>query len=322
MIIDILLLIVGAATILWGADKLTDAASSLAHKLNVSDTVIGLTVVAMGSSLPEFSVSLFSSIQGSGGMSAGNIVGSNMFNILLIVGAVAIVNPLTVQKATIWKDIPLTILSSLVLLFLSKDILLSGANRDVLSRADGGVMLMFFLIFLSYTYSLAKHKPASSEEGQIKEMSVMMIVVWLLIGFVCLIGGGELLVESGTSIARQLGVSETVIGLTILAGGTSLPEFVASLIAARKGFSGMAIGNVVGSCLFNTFFVLGVCSTVNPMEVGDINIVQLLALVFSGTLVWLFCATRALVEKWEGIIMCLSYIAFIVYLILEESSLN
>ena len=315
MVIDILLLLCGAALILWGADKLTDGAASLARRLKVSDTVIGLTVVAMGSSLPEFSVSLFSSIQGSGGMSAGNIVGSNLFNILFIVGAVAFITPLQATKATVWKDIPLTILASLVLLLLSKDVLLGSTSEDVLTRADGGVMMMFFLIFLSYTFSIAKHK--APEDSSVKEMSLPKTLLWLLVGFVCLIGGGEMLVESGTSIARQLGVSETIIGLTILAGGTSLPEFVASLIAARKGLSGMAIGNVVGSCVFNIFFVLGVCSLVRPMEVSDISLVQLSALVASGLLVWLFTATKTSINRIEGIVMCLCYIAFITYLVLE-----
>lgn len=315
MVIDFMLLLFGAALILWGADKLTDGAASLARRLKVSDTVIGLTVVAMGSSLPEFSVSLFSSIQGSGGMSAGNIVGSNLFNILFIVGAVAFITPLQATKATVWKDIPLTILASLVLLLLSKDVLLGSTSEDVLTRADGGVMMMFFLIFLSYTFSIAKHK--APEDSSVKEMSLPKTLLWLLVGFVCLIGGGEMLVESGTSIARQLGVSETIIGLTILAGGTSLPEFVASLIAARKGMSGMAIGNVVGSCVFNIFFVLGVCSLVRPMEVSDISLVQLSALVASGLLVWLFTATKTSINRIEGIVMCLCYIAFITYLVLE-----
>ena len=315
MVIDFMLLLFGAALILWGADKFTDGAASLARRLKVSDTVIGLTVVAMGSSLPEFSVSLFSSIQGSGGMSAGNIVGSSLFNVLCIVGAVAFITPLQATKATVWKDIPLTILASLVLLLLSKDVLLGSTSEDVLTRADGGVMMMFFLIFLSYTFSIAKHK--APEDSSVKEMSLPKTLLWLLVGFVCLIGGGEMLVESGTSIARQLGVSETIIGLTILAGGTSLPEFVASLIAARKGMSGMAIGNVVGSCVFNIFFVLGVCSLVRPMEVSDISLVQLSALVASGLLVWLFTATKTSINRIEGIVMCLCYIAFITYLVLE-----
>lgn len=318
MIIDILLLIVGAAAILWGADKLTDGASALAHRLNVSDVVIGLTVVAMGSSLPEFSVSLFSSIQGSGGMSAGNIVGSNLFNILVILGAVAIVSPLHVTKATVWKDIPFTIVSSLVLFVLAKDQMLLGAETDMLTRIDGLIMLFFFLLFLSYTYSLAKHKPAADENMEVKEMSMPMILMWLVIGFACLIGGGECLVESGTSLARRFGVSETVIGLTILAGGTSLPEFAASLIAARKGSVGMAVGNVVGSCLFNTFFVLGVCPLVNPMNVSDINNIQLFTLIGSGCMLWLFCFTRRTLSKLEGSVMCLSYCAFILYLIYSQ----
>lgn len=317
MLIDIVLLLLGAFLILWGADRLTDGAASLARRLNVSDTVIGLTVVAMGSSLPEFSVSLFSSIQGSGGMSAGNIVGSNMFNTLFIVGAVAFVSPLQATKATVWKDIPLTILASIVLMLLSKDVLLGdgSASSDILTRADGAVMIMFFLIFLSYTFSIAKHKTSSNTS--VKEMPLWKTLLWLLLGFVCLIGGGEMLVESGTSIARQLGVSETIIGLTILAGGTSLPEFVASLIAARKGMCGMAIGNVVGSCIFNIFFVLGVCSLVRPMEVTDISPLQLYALIASGILMWLFTATKTLINKMEGLTMCLCYIAFIVYLILS-----
>lgn len=331
MILDILFLAVGAALILWGADKLTDGASALARRLNVSDLVIGLTVVAMGSSLPEFSVSLFSAIQGSGGMSAGNIVGSNLFNVLAIVGAVAVICPLSVTRRTVFKDIPFTIIASLALLFMSKDHIFGSSDVDVLSRGDGLVLVMFFLIFMSYTYSLAMAKRNETEsvsdsmDGETKtsgdtaeeskEMSMVMIFVWLLVGFACLIGGGEVLVNSGTSLARQFGVSETVIGLTILAGGTSLPEFAASLIAARKGSSSMAIGNVVGSCLFNIFFVLGVCSSITPMNVGDINLIQLVTLVLSGVMMLLFAYTKLRVNRLEGAFMCLSYIAFIGYLI-------
>lgn len=317
MLLDIILLVVGAAVILWGADKLTDASSSLARRLNVSDMVIGLTVVAMGSSLPEFSVSLFSSIQGSGGMSAGNIVGSNLFNILFILGAVALVAPLKISKATVWKDIPLTILSSVVLFLLAKDTMLWGAESDVLNIVDGIIMICFFLVFLSYTYSLAKHKPSTVECGDVQEMTLPHTIFWLLVGFACLIGGGDLLVESGTALARQLGVSETVIGLTILAGGTSLPEFAASLIAAHKGSHGMAVGNVVGSCIFNIFFVLGVCSSINPMNVSDVSDIQLYTLIGSSLLLWLFCSTRRSLSRLEGLVMCIAYAAFIVYLIMS-----
>ena len=316
MLLDIIFLVAGAVIILWGADRLTDGSSALARRLNVSETVIGLTVVAMGSSLPEFSVSLFSSIQGSGGMSAGNIVGSNLFNILVITGAVAVVKPISINATTIWKDIPLTILASLALFFLANDILLTGQSENILTRSDGAVMILFFLIFLSYTYSLSKNKP--QENNKVKEeMPTWKILIFLLLGFSCLVGGGEMLVEAGTSLARTFGISETVIGLTILAGGTSLPEFAASLIAARKGSVGMAVGNVVGSCVFNIFFVLGVCSSVNPMQVGDIDIVQYTALVGSGLLMWIFCHSKRALERWEGGVMCFCYVAFITYLVLQ-----
>lgn len=332
MIIDLINLVLGACLILWGADKLTDGASSMARRLSVSDLVIGLTVVAMGSSLPEFSVSLFSAIQGSGGMSAGNIVGSNLFNVLAIVGAVAMICPLTVTHRTVFKDIPFTIIASLALMLLCKDHLFGSSTDDVLSRADGLVLVMFFLIFMSYTYSLATAKQDSNnggtealenaddskqsrEESSSELMSWRKIILLLLVGFCGLIAGGELLVDSGTSLARQMGVSETVIGLTILAGGTSLPEFAASLIAARKGSSGMAIGNVVGSCLFNIFFVLGVCSSITPMNVADINMVQLITLVGSGAMMWFFSFTRLRITRIEGAIMFASYVAFIAYLI-------
>ena len=315
MILDIILLIIGAAIILWGADRLTDGASALARRMNISETVIGLTVVAMGSSLPEFSVSLFSSIQGSGGMSAGNIVGSNLFNILFILGAVAMIRPLEIRPATMWKDIPLTILASLALFFLASDTLLSGQSANILTRADGGVMVLFFLIFLSYTYSIAKNKESTDEGVKAEDTPIWKIAGLLLLGFACLIGGGELLVQSGTSLARTFGVSETVIGLTILAGGTSLPEFAASLIAARKGSVGMAIGNVVGSCIFNIFFVLGVCSSVRPMIVNDISDVQYGVLIGSCILLWLFSHSKSLLERWEGFVMATIYVGFIIYLI-------
>lgn len=322
MLISILIIVVGAFLIMFGADKLTDGASALAKKLNVSDMVIGLTVVAMGSSLPEFSVSLFSSLQGSAGMSAGNIVGSNLFNTLVIVGAVAMISPLKVSSSTVWKDIPFTIAASLVLLFLLKDNYFTGHGDDVLSRSDGLVLLVFFGIFMVYTFSLALHDNHlnADENGEIADMSGLKLTVFIIIGFVCLIGGGELFVNGASELARQLGVSETVIGLTILAAGTSLPELAASVIAARKGAAGMAIGNVVGSCLFNIFFILGVCSSITPMVVGDVSILQMCALVLSGLLLLIFSYTSYLVKRWEGFVLVLLYILFIIYTVI--SSIN
>lgn len=299
---------------MWGADRLTDGSSALAKRLDVSDLVIGLTVVAMGSSLPEFSVSFFSSLKGSAGMSAGNIVGSNLFNTLMIVGVVAMIKPLNVIKHTVWKDILFTLAASMALLFLLKDTFFSGAAKDILSRADGLVLLLFFAIFMSYTFSLAKNGNHLDEQGgEVADMPVWKITLYILLGFACLIGGGELFVDGAADLARLMGVSETIIGMTILAAGTSLPELAASVIAARKGSADMAIGNVVGSCLFNIFFILGVCSAVTPMEVSDVSMVQLLTLVGSGMMFFFFSFSKYKVERWEGVIMTLTYIAFLAY---------
>ena len=291
-----------------------DGSAGIAAKFGIPQLVIGLTIVAMGTSAPEAAVSISAALKDNADITIGNIVGSNLFNVLVIIGAVAVVKPLSLTKSTVRKDIPFTIVASTVLFLLAKDVLVDDGPSDILSRVDGCIMLFFFMLFLSYTYSLAKHKPASSEEIHVKEMSIPMIICMLLLGFACLIGGGELLVKSGTSLARALGVSETVIGLTILAGGTSLPEFAASLMAARKGSVGLAVGNVVGSCLFNIFFVLGVCSLVTPMEVNDISAVQFWVLIGSGVLMWLF-SVNCKIGRLEGLTMCLAYVLYIVYLI-------
>lgn len=320
MLISIVYLIAGALLIMWGADKLTDGASSLAKRMDISNMVIGLTVVAMGSSLPEFSVSLFSSLKGSAGMSAGNIVGSNLFNTLVIVGVVAMIRPLKVNASTVWKDILFTLAASLALLFLLKDVFFIGSTQDVLSRSDGLVLLLFFGIFMGYTFSMARHGIHSDEEkgGDVPEMLPWSkTFFFILLGFGCLIGGGELFVDGAAELARLLGVSETVIGLTILAAGTSLPELAASVMAARKGSADMAIGNVVGSCLFNIFFILGVCSTVSPMVVDDVSMGQLLVLAGSGLMFFLFSFTRYTIERWEGVIMTLTYIGFLAFTVLS-----
>jgi len=323
MLLSILTILVGAVAIMYGADKLTDGASAMAKRLNVSDLVIGLTVVAMGSSLPEFSVSLFSALKGSAGMSAGNIVGSNLFNTLVIVGVVAMITPLKVSKNTVWKDIPFTIAASLGLFLLLKDSLFTDAQVDVLSRADGMILLLFFVIFMYYTFSLAyKSKEEVKEEGSgdaINDMPVWKIATYILIGFACLIGGGELFVDGASDLARALGISETIIGMTILAAGTSLPELAASIIAAKKGEAGMAIGNVVGSCLFNIFFILGVCATVSPMYVTDVSTLQLGVLIGSGLLMFLCAKTHLEVKRWEGWLLTLSYLAFLAYTIIDIS---
>lgn len=319
LVYSIGIIVVGILLIMHGADNLTDGSSALARKLKVSDMVIGLTVVAMGSSLPEFSVSLFSSLKGSAGMSAGNIVGSNLFNTLVIVGVVAMISPLKVSKNTVWKDIPFTIISSLALLFLLKDVAFGSGEIDVLSRTDGLVLLLFFIIFMSYTFSLASSGVNADENSQVNipDMPNWKMIGMIILGFAELIFGGEFFVDGAADLARIMGISETIIGMTIIAAGTSLPELAASVMAARKGSAGMSIGNVVGSCLFNTFFVLGVCSSITPMVVTDVTMPQMLLLVFSGLLMFFFSYTDLKVKRWEGLVMTLLYVGFIAYTVIE-----
>lgn len=318
ILISLIIIILGAILIMFGANKLTDGSSGLAKKLNVSDLVIGLTVVAMGSSLPEFAVSLFSALQGSSGMSCGNIVGSNLFNTLMIVGAVALISPLKVTKNTVFKDIPFTLVASVALFLLMKDSLFVTDSKDILSRADGLVLLLFFGIFMVYTLSLAFNgiNQDDTDSEKVPDMTYTNIFIYIFVGFICLIGGGEAFVKGATTLARELGVSETIIGMTILAAGTSLPELAASVIAARKGAAGMAIGNVVGSCLFNIFFILGICSTITPMPVDDVTNLQMIVLISSGLMLYIFSFTHYEVKRWEGWIMALSYVAFIAYTVI------
>ena len=311
---SILYLIIGIVLILWGADKLTDGATGIARRFCINELVIGLTVVAFGTSLPEFVVSFTATLQGTSGISIGNIMGSNIFNILAIVGVTAMVSPIAVSKDTIQKDVPFAILSSAALMVLALDVLLGVNESNWLSRGDGLVMLMFFAVFMAYTFSIAGSEEGKDEQCVIP-MSYAKIGLYVLLGLSGLIFGGKLFVNGATDIALSLGMSETVVGLTIVAAGTSLPELATSVVAARKGSSSIAIGNVIGSNLFNVFFILGFCSTVCPMPIGEISSVDLGLLLMSPVLLWLFSASKRKVERWEGAVLFLIYIAYTAYLI-------
>ncbi len=321
MILDIILTIVGAALVLVGADKLTDGSVALARRFSIPEMVIGLTIVAFGTSLPEFIVSLFASIQGAPAMSIGNIVGSNLFNTLMIVGLSAVVCPIVISRATVAKDIPLSLLASIALPALALDTVFSGsADGDVLSHGDGIVLLCFFAIFMAYTFSMAKSGRmdgvGETSEGATPQLSGWRTTLYIVLGIAGLIGGGELFVDGACGIARSLGVSEAVIGLTLVAGGTSLPELATSVVAARKGKSDIAIGNVVGSNLFNIFWILGVCATVSPLAVQGIRPADFAVLVGSMVLFWLFARTKHRVERWEGAVLVACYVAYLTALIL------
>lgn len=319
--LNIIFLLAGLALILLGANILTDGSASVAKRFNVSDLVIGLTIVAFGTSAPELVISVLSSLKGSAEMAIGNVVGSNIFNILMIIGCTALVMPMKVGDGTMSKEIPLVILSSLVLAAFANDVLLDGGAANVISRIDGLVLLGFFLIFMRYTFAIARNGGESQEESQeIKLMPVWKSAVFILGGFAGLIGGGQLFVEGASGVARSLGVSESIIGLTLVAGGTSLPELATSVTAALKKNPGIAIGNVIGSNLFNIFFVLGCSASIAPLPMGNINNMDMAVLVGSSVLFWLvgwFFRKRTITRP-EGALLILCYVAYTTWLILQQ----
>ncbi|MDY3068376.1 MAG: calcium/sodium antiporter [Parabacteroides sp.] len=319
--LNIIFLLAGLALILLGANILTDGSASVAKRFNISDLVIGLTIVAFGTSAPELVISVLSSLKGSAEMAIGNVVGSNIFNILMIIGCTALVMPMKVGDGTMSKEIPLVILSSLVLAAFANDVLLDGGAANVISRIDGLVLLGFFLIFMRYTFAIARNGGESQEESQeIKLMPVWKSVVFILGGLAGLIGGGQLFVEGASGVARSLGVSESIIGLTLVAGGTSLPELATSVTAALKKNPGIAIGNVIGSNLFNIFFVLGCSASIAPLPMGNINNLDMAVLVGSSVLFWLvgwFFRKRTITRP-EGALLILCYVAYTTWLILQQ----
>ncbi len=323
---NLILLVGGLLLILWGANGLTDGAASVAKRFNIPNIVIGLTIVAFGTSAPELTVSVSSALKGSADMAIGNVVGSNIFNVLAIVGCTAMVAPIMVTRNTLIKEIPLCILASIVLLFMANDVLLDGGVKNVISTTDGLVLLCFFAIFLSYTFAIAK-KPVSGRDGEaiqeeeteIKELPVWKSILYILLGLAALVGGGNLFVDGASGIARSLGVSESIIGLTLVAAGTSLPELATSVVAALKKNPEIAIGNVIGSSLFNIFFVLGCSASITPLNLMGISNLDFSVLVGSCILLWLFGVffAKRTITRLEGCSLLLGYIAYTVALILE-----
>ena len=317
MIADILLFIVGLALILSGANALTDGASSIAKRMKVSELVIGLTIVAFGTSAPELAVSAISAIKGNGDIALGNVVGSNLFNTLMIIGCTVLVRPLKVSRLLIKKEIPLCILASFVLILLCADAT-EGCVAGGLSRTDGLVLLCFMAIFLSHTFSIAAGEEQNASESGIKEMPMWRAILFSIGGLSFLIAGGESLVRGASGLARALGASESLIAVTIVAGGTSLPELATSVVAALKGRSEMAVGNVVGSNLFNIFLILGLSSTISPIKLAGIGAIDLGMVLLSSIVLWfvgVFYKERTITRA-EGALMIALYVAYTLYLIL------
>jgi len=314
---DILYLLGGLVLILLGANFLTDGASSLAKKLNVSDLVIGLTVVAFGTSAPELAVSISSALKGSADIAIGNVVGSNMFNTLMIVGCTAFFAPIIVTKNTLLKEIPLCILAAIALLAICNDMLLDGQPLDMVSRTDGILLLLFFVIFMVYTFSIAKNN-SNEEAEEVKQIPLWLSLIYIIGGLTALVIGGNIFVDGASGIARTLGVGESIIGLTLVAGGTSLPELATSVVAAMKKSPEMAIGNVVGSNLFNIFLVLGSAATITPLHLIGITNFDLLSLVVAGVLLWLFGVfyKQRTITRLEGFILVICYMAYTIALII------
>lgn len=321
MILNLLTLIGGLILILLGANGLTDGAASVAKRFKISDLVIGLTIVAFGTSAPELVISVLSSIQGSAEMAIGNVVGSNIFNVLMIIGCTSLVLPMQVGQGTMSKEIPLVILSSLALTFFANDIILDGGERNVISRIDGLVLLCFFMIFMRYTFAIARNgSEEQSEEQKVKELPMWKSLAFIIGGLAGLIIGGQLFVDGASGVARSLGVSDSIIGLTLVAGGTSLPELATSITAALKKNSGIAVGNVIGSNLFNIFFVLGCSATISPLPMGGINNIDMAVLVGSSVLFWLvgWFFKKRTITRIEGALLVVCYIGYTAFLISQQ----
>lgn len=315
---DIFWLLLGLVLILVGANALTDGASAIAKKWGVSDLVIGLTVVAFGTSAPELAISIVSALQGNAPMAIGNVVGSNIFNVFVIIGIVALVKPIKVEKSIMVNEIPLVILSSIALLAIGCGDLLGVEGPRILQRPHGILLLLFFAIFMRYTFSQTKHAPEGDPlevKGESQPpMPIWKAVIWVIGGLAGLVYGGDRFVAGASGIASALGMSDALIGLTIVAAGTSLPELATSVTAAVKGKPGIAIGNVIGSNIFNIFFVLGVTGTIRPLPFGGITEFDLLIMTLAAVLSWMFSLKfgERTITRWEGALLFACYVAYIV----------
>lgn len=342
MLLNALWIVVGVVLVLWGADRLTEGAVAVAERLRVPQIVIGLTIVALGTSMPELCVSVVSALKGTPDLAVGNVVGSNIFNALLIVGVAALVAPMTILRSTVFKDVPCALVASVVLLMMCQ-------NDWVITRLDGAILFVFFLVFMRLTIKGAtsaqpapqavqaqaagkaqaaekaqdqaaeKNQTQAAEENEAsagkRPMKGWLAGLWMVVGLAALIGGSNLFVGGATEVARALSVSDAVIGLTIVAGGTSLPELATSVVAAKKGNSGIAIGNVLGSNVLNILFILGLTGMISPMHIEDITNVDLYMMLVSTIMIWFFSFTKYTIERWEGAVLVLTFGGYMWYLL-------
>jgi cation:H+ antiporter len=319
LLLDIFLIVLGMALLIKGGDMLVDGASNLARRFNISELAIGLTIVAFGTSAPELVVSLAAAIGSHSEIALGNVIGSNNFNLLAILGITGLIAPIAVQKNTIRIEIPFSLLAVIVL-FLLANLNFFPTEEKTITRVDGVILLMFFGLFLFYVYKSMKTSESGDETSSVKTLSLLKSILFIVLGLVFLVLGGRIVVDSAVDLARDMNISEKVIGLTIIAIGTSLPELVTSVTAIIKKSSDIAIGNIIGSNIFNIFLILGASSLVNPINYSPVFNNDIYFLIFGTLLLFLamFVGNKKQLDRWQAAIFLLFYTGYVVYLIMRN----
>lgn len=319
MLISVVLLTVGLVCLIKVADFLVNSASAIARRFHISEIVIGLTIVAFGTSAPELVVNIFASINNKNELTMANVIGSNIFNILLILGVAGVIYPLKVRRSTVLKEIPFSLAAVVVFFILANDRLLLNGNSDRISSLNAGLLLALFVGFLIYTFGIARTVPAEIQE---KSKSYSLFKIWILIilGFAGLFLGGKLMVDSAVLIARKMQLSEKLIGLTIVSGGTSLPELATSVVAAYRRHADIAVGNIVGSNIFNMLFITGISGLIRPIcfnTAFNLDLV-VLALATLFLLTAMYTGQRGKLDRWEAAVMFIMYAGYLIFIIYRK----
>jgi len=322
MIFYLVLMLAGFGLLIKGADLFVDGAAKLARGLNVSPMAVGLTVVAFGTSTPELFVNIAASISGETEIALGNIVGSNIANILLVLGVSALLRPLTVGRETVWKTIPFSLLAAVILWVVASDVTINGSFFSTISRSDGLVLLGYFAIFIVYTASIAMPVTGLPHVAPVVPGHSNTVILKMMFGFCGLLFGGRMTVDGAAVLAGRLGISPAIIGLTVVAVGTSLPELATSMIAARRGEVEIAVGNVVGSNIFNVFFILGISAVIRPLPFNPSAHVDMAVMTAASLLLFIFMFTgqERIMDRWEGALAVLIYCLYIGYLMVSVLS--
>ena len=316
MFLSIISFIVGIVLVIFGADWLTKGASGIARRFGVSELVIGLTIVALGTSLPELVISVGSAVKGSPGIALGNVIGSNIFNGLLILGVTALITPIRFNSRMLTREIPFNLLASIVLILVSGSMLVGGGKGEFVTRYGGLLLLCFLAVFVRYTFSIPNDDDVEALE---KPMSIGKVLLFILLGLAGLIFGGNIFVNGATELARVAGLSEAVIGITIVSAGSSLPELAVSVSAARKGNVGIALGNLLGSNILNIFLILGCSATITPISLDGFSFVDFYVLLTSSLLIYIVTrfAGKAVINRFEGALLVVGYVAYTTWLIMN-----